>query len=189
METTYRLRTARIAILTAIAVLALLIIWCLFLRPTAFREEVYDTAEYEKVLAHYRKHRPTIVSHFPHPIPSDANDARFYFLPHRYRGEANIRLIDAHLSRGKEACIRLSYDTSPEQLAELHETFSAQATMTFKPGEEEIFMCYFEIPSPAQIPRDYEMLILSHDPNHRALTHGVAFNQQINRIMYWANGW
>ena len=152
---------------------------------------VTDVGKYNAVVSRFDEN---LVSHFPRPIPSDAREVRFSFLPGFLQGGAHIQL---------------RYSTSPDKIVGLYDRFSAIRTKSVFGGdktdhinsEEKTLTTYFyrSGSSDDRFPDDYEIMILDKIPtkgereqfgywNH-GQCHGVAISKKRNEIVYWAEEW
>ncbi len=164
-----------------------------FLRETT---EVTNVRKYETILSDYwiSHGAGNLVGHFPRPIPSDAEDVHFSFLPAFLQGGAHVQL---------------RYRAAPAVISELYEQFSGEKTMSFTGGDINDHMnlkegmpttfFYTSGSKNHRFPGDYEIMIF--DPvlleadrqpgfywNH-GRSHGVAISKMRNEIVYWAESW
>ena len=150
--------------------------------------EVTNVRRYDKILNDYWSFNSELVSHFPRPIPSDANNVRFSFRPKFLQGGAHIQL---------------RYATSPEIIADVYTRFSERKTKSFTGGDtndhvnmkEGMPTTFFYTSSSGndEFPDDYEIMIfdkiLKKENWNHGQSHGVAISKKKNEVVYWAESW
>ena len=144
--------------------------------------EVTDVGKYNETLD-YWKSKNELVNHFPRPIPPDAQNIKFSYLPSFLQGGEHIQL---------------RYSTSHEIILDLYKNFSNKKTKSFFGGNKNSYetpttFFYTSGSENNKFPDDYEIMIfdkLSSEPkwNHGE-THGVAISKKNNEIVYWAENW
>jgi hypothetical protein len=136
--------------------------------------------------------RTGVTEHFPREIPEGARDVHFYSHPAFMQGGA---------------VIQLRYTTSAEEIAALHEVFSAIATASHFGGDSNDHKGIpttafysndpYDGPEDHKFPDDYEVMVFGDRCideggelrwNH-GRTCGVAISKQRNTIVYWAEAW
>lgn len=156
--------------------------------------EVTDVRKYADILNDYWSYNQDLVSHFPRPIPSDADGVRFSFLPAFLQGGAHIQL---------------RYSSLPNRISELYDHFAAEKTKSFVGGDTNDHMnmkggmpttfFYTSGSDSHEFPDDYEIIIFDkvlkeedrpqgHYWNH-GQSHGVAISKERSEIVYWAESW
>ena len=156
--------------------------------------EVTDIREYDDILEDYWKFNEKLVSHFPRPIPSDAKDVSFSFIPAFLQGGAHIQI---------------RYSTPANVTSELYDRFSQTKTKSFMGGDTNDHMnmqegmpttfFYTSGSNKREFPKDFEIMIFDevlkeedrpdrHFWNH-GQSHGVAISKKRNAIVYWAESW
>ena len=125
------------------------------------------------------------VNHFPRPIPADAQNVRFSFVPGFLQGGGKIELC---------------YSTSPEIIFELYDRFSKLSATSSESDEakeyEEMMdgvrYNYFStnLFDGYQFPKDFEIMVFENkakaSPSSYEIRKGVAISKQRNEITYWA---
>jgi hypothetical protein len=153
--------------------------------------EVTDIKKYDEILDEYWKFNDELVSHFPRPIPSDAKDVRFSFLPGFLQGGAHVQL---------------RYSVPASAISELYDRFSKTKTKSFTGGTwSDYINMKGGMPTPYyhtsgsdnhDFPKDFEIMVFDEVPkegdiptwNHGE-SHGVAISRENNVIVYWAESW
>jgi hypothetical protein len=136
---------------------------------------VVDLAQYESILKEWKESVPEIVSHFPETIPSDVQNAEFYFEPGLMQADPRIEL---------------RYKTSSENIQTLYEKFSKQKTKLSYGG----VFCH-RPPEGGngniiELGTDWETMEFEEDPDHlpeHSSAYGVIISREKNEIIYWAN--
>ncbi len=144
--------------------------------------EVTDIRKYDKILDAYWGPGCELVSHFPRPIPADAQGIRFSFLPAFLQGGTHIQL---------------RYSLPSEQIEERYAYFAQKKTKSFFGGTPTTSF-YIGDTKDGRFPDDYEIMIFDRvlkeedQPagywNH-GQSHGVAISKQRHEIIYWAESW
>ena len=151
--------------------------------------EVTNVRRYDVVLNDWSN--SDLVGHFPRPIPSDAKDVKFSFLPGFLQGGAHIQL---------------RYSVSPDTISDLHSRFSKMKTKSFIGGDKNGHMnmkegmpttfFYTSGSDNHEFPDDYEIMIFDQvlkeedKPNwNHGQSHGVAISKKRNEVIYWAESW
>ena len=159
---------------------------------TSATTEVTDVRKYDEILKNYWSSSPDLVSHFPNPIPSNAEEVRFSFLPGFLQGGAHVQL---------------RYSSTARDISELYERFSAKKRKSFFGGDTNDHMnqtngmptttFYTGPTNQFKFPDDYELMIFDpiltngtagFDWNH-GQSHGVAISTNRHEIVYWAESW
>ena len=159
----------------------------MFIRATT---EVTSVKQYDKVLEDYWSPLPHLVSHFPRPIPPNAENVKFSFLPKFLQGGAHIQL---------------RYSTSPEVIGELYARFAEERTQSFFGGDANdhtnveggipTTFFYTSDSGSWEFPDDFEIMVLEAKPSSsgNSWNHdkgcGVAISRKRNEIVYWAEYW
>lgn len=156
--------------------------------------EVTDVREYQTILTQHWDSWTDLARHFPRPIPSDAKDVRFSYVPAFLQGGAHVQL---------------RYHAAPATISELYTRFSGKTTKSFTGGDTTVHMnmkdgmptTFFYTSGSAnrEFPDDYEVMAFDdvlkekeRPPgfywNH-GHSHGVAISKKRNEIIYWAESW
>jgi hypothetical protein len=151
--------------------------------------EVTNVMKYDNILNDYWSNS-YLVSHFPRPIPSDANNIKFSFLPSFLQGSAHIQL---------------RYSTSSNKIAELYDLFSEKKTKSFLGGGKTDHLnieggmpttCFYTNDvDEINFPDDYEIMVFDEVSNsekapwNHGKSHGVAISKKRNEIVYWVEEW
>jgi len=155
--------------------------------------EVTNTKKYEHILEVKWKNS-SLVEHFPKPIPSDAKNIKFSYLPRFLQGGCHIQL---------------RYSTNASKIAELYDLFSKKKTKSFWGGSSQEHMnmddgmpttCFYTSNSGIrEFTGDYEIMIfdevLKKEDRPKGFywnhgqSHGVAISKNRNEIVYWADFW
>jgi hypothetical protein len=155
--------------------------------------EVTAVKQYDTILNDRRSLCSELVQHFPRPIPSNAKDVRFSFLPAFLQGGVRVQL---------------RYSASPAVISDLYERYSGQKTKSFLGGDANIHMnakegmpttfFYTSGSADRRFPDDYEIMIFdrvakeNRPPDfcwNHGKSHGVAISKKRNEIVYWAESW
>lgn len=137
-----------------------------------------DQEKYEAVLTMWEEDKSEeYIRHFPRPIPRDAGNVRFYYIPNFLQ---------------RDAWIELHYQTGEEEIQELYEKYDQLKTGTSATSADWWFRTLSEDESwqPRQMPKDFEVFTLHSNPD-QAIEHdprwGVAISRESNTIIYWAD--
>ncbi len=162
-----------------------------FISATA---EVTDAGRYDDILEDHWGYDQELVHHFPRPIPSDAQNVRFSFLPSFLQGGAHVQL---------------RYSLPPDAISAVYNRFSKEKTMSFHGGDMTAHMnmpegmpttCFYTSDSgDHEFPDDFEIMIfdkvLKEEDrpegfywNH-GRSHGIAISKTRNEVVYWAEAW
>ena len=153
--------------------------------------EIRSVKKYAKVLDDYWASEPHLVSHFPRPIPPDAENVRFSFLPGFLQGGAHIQLC---------------YSTSPDVIDDLYARFAQKKEKSFFGGDASdhanadggMHTTYFYTGDSEgwDFPEDFEIMVLEAIPSlpgdsswNHGKSCGVAISRKRNEIVYWAELW
>jgi len=149
--------------------------------------EVTSVKRYEEILDNYWSSSP-LIRYFPRPIPPDAENVKFSFLPKFLQGGSHIQL---------------RYSTSPEEIGKLHAVFAEKKTKSFFGGDTNdhanmkgglpTTFFYTSDSGDLEFPDDFEILVLQASPQDTSWNHGescgVAISRKRNEIVYWAEYW
>ena len=156
--------------------------------------EVTDIKKYEQILDDYWDFNKNLVAHFPRPIPPEANDVKFSFLPPFMQGGAHIQL---------------RYSLPSDTISDLYNRYSEKKTRSFIGGDTNEHMnmkegmpttfFYTSGSDNLEFPDDFEIMVFDevlkeedrpegHNWNH-GHSHGVAISRTRNEIVYWAESW
>lgn len=137
---------------------------------------VTDQEKYEAILTMWEEDKSEeYIRHFPRPIPGDADNVRFYFIPNFLQ---------------RDAWIELHYQTTEAKIAELYQRYSQLKTGVF--GADWSFRTLSDDSSSPvyPLPADFVVFTLHSDPN-QTIEHdprwGVAISRESNTIIYWAD--
>jgi hypothetical protein len=154
--------------------------------------EVTNVRKYDEILTNYWASEAELVSHFPQPIPSSADNVRFSFLPAFLQGGAHIQL---------------RYAATARDISELYNRFAVEKTQSFFGGDINDHInatngmpttsFHTSPPQGGKFPKDYEVMVFDPVPTNRAdgiswnhgRSHGVAISTNRNEIVFWAESW
>lgn len=153
---------------------------------------ITDLSQYAEVRREWR-HNQALIAHFPQQIPIVATDAHLMYSPPFIQKGANLQL---------------RFKLPPAEIKRLLAEYGKIAIQKYE-GQEEGTAQYMRkgyLPLPlfhvnddplgVILPKDYVIIVLGAEPqgepdfvwNH-GYTYGVAINETISEILYWAEDW
>jgi hypothetical protein len=135
---------------------------------------IINVNKYENVLSQWKQFAPDIVSHFPDPIPPDAQNIEFYFSPGLFQADDEIQL---------------RFKTTSEIISDYYNEFLKITTKSYY-GETFVhFLPHKKDGQIIELGQDFEVLQFDKDPNNiheHGKRHGVIINKRENIIIFWA---
>ena len=157
-------------------------------------QNVTDAKQYQRTLnGYWKSSAPELVSHFPKSIPPEASEVHFLFTPKFLMGGARLYL---------------HYQTSGDEIRRLREIASKSRTSSIGldghvAGAPNIN--HFPLPlylprfsTGAELPEDFECCYFDPIPStilgqewiwNHGQTHGMAFSEKRNEVIFWAEFW
>ncbi|MFP4380547.1 MAG: hypothetical protein ACLFUS_08600 [Candidatus Sumerlaeia bacterium] len=152
---------------------------------------VTDPKKYEKVLEEKWSPGDNLVDHFPRPIPPEARNTKFSYLPGFLQGGTHIQLrIELPKSR-----IREIYQEASENAKQSH--IGGDAFSLVNSGTDGLASTHFYTSESHEFPDDYRIFIYDAKPYKQEGEHiwnhgyskGVAVSKERNEVIYWAESW
>ena len=135
---------------------------------------ISDLQKYEKILNKWKQLAPDIVSHFPEPIPSSAQNIGFYFAPGFLQADSEIQL---------------RFKIATGKINEYYEEFSKLKTKSYYGRTLVHYLPHKKEGELIELGEDFETLQFDNDPNHiteHGKEHGVIISKEKNEIIFWA---
>jgi hypothetical protein len=136
---------------------------------------VTDVSQYKNIMDQWKISALDIVSHFPDPIPPDAQEVEFYFSPGFLQADAQLQL---------------KYKTTPKKIVEYYEEYSRITTKSYCGDVPYYFLSQKSENKIFESHNDFETLEFDKDPNNipeHGKRHGVIINRKENVIIFWAD--